>query len=201
MKTRRARCLIGAAAPRPASRRAVARRRRDACATAVAQRRRPRARAEARQLARRRGADEAREIVLDVPAQVVDQPVDVGRERGVARDVDAAAARRRAPARSASAGLAASTRDAQVGAAGGARRRSHSSSPAGVMRNASGRQRAAAATASPRSSTCRLRPACGAGARSRPARPRDMVEHQQRQALDHGRSSVSEQRPGTCTRL
>ena len=40
------------------------------------------------QLARRRVADEAGEIVLQVPAQVVDQPVDVGGERSVAGDSD-----------------------------------------------------------------------------------------------------------------
>ena len=55
---------------------------------------------EARQLVRRRVADEAGEVVLDVPAQVVDQPVDVGGELRVAGDLDArpVAGQRAAPA-------------------------------------------------------------------------------------------------------
>ena len=50
---------------------------RAAAFAACAQRaRRASRRAQARHLARRHGADETREVVLDVPAQVVDQPVE-----------------------------------------------------------------------------------------------------------------------------
>ena len=38
-----------------------------------------------RQLARRRIADQPRQVVLEIPAQVVEQPVDVGRQLRVAR--------------------------------------------------------------------------------------------------------------------
>ena len=70
-------------------------------------------------LARRRGADDARQIVLDVPAQVVDQPVRRRPRTRRRRRSRRSAARRSAPARSASAGFDDVDLDAQLGGADG----------------------------------------------------------------------------------
>ena len=77
-------------------------------------------------------ADQARQVVLEIPAQVVQQPVDVGGQLRIAVDARCGL-RRPAPAES-SAGLAAST-DTRRSAflAARPRHRTTSSSPAGVM--------------------------------------------------------------------
>jgi hypothetical protein len=161
MKISRARCLIGAEARRPASRRAVA------AADEAVERLRGLAdrlgdgAAEAGDLARRGVADEPGQVVLDVPAQVLDQPVDVGREGGVALDPqlrpladDELRERQRR--------IGGVDRHPQVG-----RRFSgdsiHSTRPGGVMRKAIGDRRRQS-VGQPSSSMRRVRAAC---ARSR----------------------------------
>ena len=157
MTTSRARCLIAPAARRraPARPGEAAQRLRGARASrsATPPPSLPSSRAGASPTMRARSS-------CDVPAQVVDQPVDVGRERRVAGDRDRRPlagderARRRAP------GCARRCRRA-------GRRQpptpspSHSTRPAGVTRNANGPTPAAAsASRRARSRTCA--PACGA---------------------------------------
>ena len=81
MMIRRARCLIERAAPmNPAP-----------CAQPAARQRaqgRGDEAAEARQFTRRRIADQSGQIVLDLPAQVLEQPVDVAGEGRIAGNVD-----------------------------------------------------------------------------------------------------------------
>ena len=96
----------------------------------------------------------------DVPAQVVDQPVDVGRERGVARDRDRRPLAGDDCASAASAGLAASMATRRSGAS----RPTPSQPFEQAGRRDAKRERAdarAAATASRSSSICIVRAACG----------------------------------------
>ena len=114
--------------------------------------------AEAGDLARRRVAHEPRQVVLHVPAQVLDQPVDVGREGGVALDPklrpladDELRERQRR--------IGGVDGHAQVGRHRRRTTRSTSTSPGGVMRKAIG-EGAGSSDGQPSSSMRRVRAAC-----------------------------------------
>ena len=129
-------------------------------------------------------ADDARQIVFEVPAQVVDQPVDVGRERGVAGDLDVrplAGQRLRQRQRR----VRRVDGDAQVGARSAASVPQPLDQPGRRDAKRNGRQRRQQRRPAVEAQAACIVPACALQPLDRrPARPRHVVD-QQRQALQH----------------